>query len=159
MDGKLALKLGMFGGALYLAYTQGWLSMFGLGTASTTTTTAATTSTSGTSAGTVNTASSPVAASPASLDSLYSKMVAAAKAAGEASSLGVDAWGYYLNNSGITAPDPLPIFSAAVANFDRSQVFTAPQYWAIMAPALKTQLGLSGLGVYGGLGQLMRRYA
>ena len=158
MDGKLALKLGLFGGALYLAYTQGWLSMLGIGTATTATTTStASTSTSGT-ATPVNTASSPVAP-VVSLDTLYSKMVAAAKAAGQGDSLGVDAWGYYLNNSGITAPDPLPIFSAAVSNFDRAQVFTAPQYWAIMAPALKTQLGLSGLGMYGGLGALMRRYA
>jgi len=157
------MKVGLFGAALYLAYSQGWLSFLGLGTAAAPATgTPATAGSTPLAVGVptpipVSTSPAPVNAS-STLDALYTKMVTAAKAAGTTST-GVDGWGYYLNNSGITAPDPIPAFSAAIPNFDRSQNFTAPAYWAIMAPALRSQLGLSGLGVYGGLGALMRRYA
>lgn len=159
------MKLGLFGAALYVAYSQGWLSFLGIGTAAavpSATGTAATGASANSSVAVVPVASNPISVTPAStpsLDAIYAGMVAKAKAAGESSSLGADAWGYYLNQSGVTAPDPLPILSAAVPNFDRSQTFTAAQYWAIMAPALQSQLGLSGLGIYGGLGALMRRYA
>ena len=99
-----------------------------------------------------------------SLDGIYTAIVAAAKAANApAAGLNVDGWGYYLNNQlalqGLTAPDPMPIFSSAISGFARSQLMTAAQYWGIMAPALKSQLGLNGLGIYGGLGLLRRRYA
>jgi hypothetical protein len=86
-------------------------------------------------------------------------MLAAATAAGTTST-GVDGWGYYLNQvPGVVAPDPILPFTAANPNFDRSQNMSAAQYWAVIAPVLKTQYGLSGLGIYGGLGALMRRYA
>jgi hypothetical protein len=49
---------------------------------------------------------------------------------------------------GMTAPDPLPLFTAAAPGFDRSQLVTSGQYWAVMGPALKSQLGLTGLGLY-----------
>ena len=89
-----------------------------------------------------------------------------------AAGLAVDDWGWYLNNSlapyGMTAPDPMPIFSgiydatnaamqaASLANgitytpqtFSRSDLVTASTYWAFMGPALQSQLGLSGLGMY-----------
>ena len=97
------------------------------------------------------------------LDAIYAAIVAAANAASvPAAGLNVDGWGYYLNNQlasqGLTAPDPLPIFTAAIPGFARAQLMTAAQYWGIMAPALKSQLGLSGLGLYGGLGLLAQRY-
>ena len=97
------------------------------------------------------------------LDAIYAAIVAAANAANvPAAGLNVDGWGYYLNNQlasqGLTAPDPLPIFTAAIPGFARAQLMTAAQYWGIMAPALKSQLGLSGLGLYGGLGLLAQRY-
>lgn len=119
-------------------------------------TTASTTSTTSTSTTTVKGANS--------LDSIYAAIVAAANAANvPAAGLNVDGWGYYLNNQlasqGLTAPDPMPIFTAAISGFARAQLMTAAQYWGIMAPALKSQLGLSGLGLYGGLGMLARRYA
>lgn len=151
-DNSTLIKVGAVGAALYIAYTQGWLSFLGIGTAATATPTAtpATSGTPATSAGAVPT--TPSAASPSTLDALYTKFLAAAKAGGsDTGTLGVDGWGWYLNQSGITAPDPMPIFSAAVPGFDRSQQFTITQYWAVMAPALKTQLGLSGLGMYGAL--------
>lgn len=147
-DKGALIKIGVFGAVAYYAYTQGWLSFLGLGT-----------STASSSAGTTTTAvTTPLVSSPASnqLDTLYTKMVNAATAAGTTST-GVDGWGYYLNQF-TTAPDPMPAFQAQNPNFDRSQNMTAAQYWAVIAPVLKTQLGLSGLGLYGGLGDLIRRY-
>jgi len=82
---------------------------------------------------------------------IQARVLAAARAPAEG--LGVDEWGYVLNNElsplGKSAPDPLPLFQAAAPGFDRSQKVTAGQYWAVMGPALKSQLGLSGLGLYG----------
>ena len=78
-----------------------------------------------------------------------------------AAGLSIDEWGYFVNQElaplGKTAPDPMPLFQAASAGFDRAQKITAPQYWAVMEPALKAQ-GMSGLGIYGGLHALVRRY-
>src|ERR1019366_1770687 len=66
--------------------------------------------------------------------------------------LTADQWGYYLNAVlnplNMVAPDPMPLFTAASPGFDRSQVLTPGQYWTVMAPALKSQLGLTGLGLY-----------
>jgi hypothetical protein len=65
----------------------------------------------------------------------------------------MDDWGYFLNQAlapiGLTAPDPYPLFNAAVPGISRSQLLNAGQYWVIMGQALKSQLGLSGLGLYG----------
>ena len=88
------------------------------------------------------------------LDGIYTRLIAAAPSG----SHGVDVWGSYLTPllpSGGVAPDPMPIFTAAVPGFSRSQQLTGGQYWAVMAPALKTQFGLSGLGLFGGLGAVM----
>lgn len=154
-DNTGPIKIGLFAGAAYLAYSQGWLSFLGIGPTTSTATTATPTPASTT----------PVNPNPItganSLDAIYLRMVAAANA--PSAGLAVDSWGYFLNDQlgplGKAAPDPMPIFTAAVPNFDRSQLLTAAQYWGVIAPALKTQLGLSGLGIYGGLGALMRRYA
>jgi hypothetical protein len=87
------------------------------------------------------------------IDALYKSILSAS--GNPSAGLGVDQWGYYLNNalasSGKAAPDPLPLFTAAIPNFDRSQLVTIDKYWAVMAPALRSQLGLSGLGAYGNL--------
>jgi len=174
-DNSGIIKIGAVAVAAYVAYTQGWLSFLGIGTA-----VAATAATPA--------AATPAATTPAAtpnpkanvLDGVYTAMVKAANA--PSAGLGVDQWGYYLNNQlaplGLTAPDPVPIFTAMVnaANaalnnvpgqpgmmmpaFDRSTyLVTAPAYWNVMAPQLRSQLGLSGLGIYGGLGALVRRYA
>jgi hypothetical protein len=83
---------------------------------------------------------------------IQARVLLAAKA--PADGLPVDEWGFFLNESlaplGKSAPDPMPLFVAAVPGFDRGQKLTAGQYWAVMGPALKSQLGLSGLGMYGG---------
>jgi hypothetical protein len=134
------VKVGLAAGGAYVAYQMGWLSSFGFAPAP------------AASAGTppVSPAKAPpVAAAPSNtLDGLYAKLVAAA---GAPSALGVDAWGYYLNQILAdaklgAAPDPVPVFSLGS---DRSQLFPAAEYWAKMAPALKSQYGLSGLGPKG----------
>jgi hypothetical protein len=183
-DNSGLIKIAAIGAAMWLAYTEGWLSFLGIGAASSSAT-AATTGTPAASA----VASPPAASVPAItsappapnpkanvLDGIYTAMVKAANA--PSAGLGVDAWGYYLNNQlaplGLQAPDPQPLFSDYITAinalalpgapvlpaFDRSTfLVTAPIYWGVMAPALRTQLGLSGLGIYGGLGALVRRYA
>ncbi len=97
-----------------------------------------------------------------SLDGMYAKMLERAKTmagAGASSLLGVDDWNYFLmqGSPSVSAPDPMPLFQAAVPGFDRAQKITASQYWTVMRPALATQLGLSGfagLGYYGKLAEL-----
>jgi len=165
-DSSGLMKVVLIGGAAYVAYEMGWLSFLGLtptATAATPATTSTTVATTTTSTPATGSAAAPVTGA-GSLDGIYTAIVAAANAANvSAAGLNVDGWGYYLNNQlasqGLTAPDPMPIFTAAISGFARSQLMTAAQYWGIMAPALKSQLGLSGLGFYGGLGLLARRYA
>ena len=177
-DNSGLIKILAAGAAAYVAYTQGWLSF--LGTWAVPTTTTGTSSGTGTGTGTGSgtgsggSGSSTPPPNPKAnvLDGIYTAMVKAANA--PSAGLGVDQWGYFLNEQlgplGLQAPDPVPIFTAMVAAanqvganvpaFDRSTyLVTAPAYWNIMAPALKSQLGLSGLGIYGGLGALVRRYA
>jgi hypothetical protein len=176
------IKVGAVAVAAYVAYAQGWLSFLGIGTATPAATPAATPSGASvlgtdTSSGTPVSSPTPAPSAKANvLDGIYTAMVKAANA--PSAGLGVDAWGYYLNNQlaplGLQAPDPQPLFSDYITAinavalpgapvlpaFDRSTfLVTAPIYWGVMAPALRTQLGLSGLGIYGGLGALMRRYA
>jgi hypothetical protein len=140
----LFIKLGIAGAVAYYAYSQGWLSSLGIGTAATTT--PATTTTP---AVAVN--PNPITGSN-TLAGIYSRMVAAAGPG----SRGVDEWNSYLATAGnLTPPDPMPLFQAAVPGFDRSQKLTAAQYWGVMAPALTAQTGLTGMGrVFAGLGAI-----
>ena len=139
----LIIKVGIFGAVAYYAYSQGWLSSLGIGTAAAVATTPATTA-----------AITPVV--PVAVANTLSEVQAATilQANAPAAGLAVDDWGWYLNNvlatigNGKPAPDPMPIFTAAIPGFVRSQLLTAAQYWAVMAPALTSQLGLSGLGMY-----------
>ena len=141
------VKVGIIGAVAYYAYTQGWLSMLGLTPAAAE-------------------AATPAAATPApnpnaivganSLDAISIRVLSAAGTGSRT----VDEWNYFLGSAApqVTPPDPMPLFSAAVPNFDRSQKLTFGQYWGVMAPALKTQMGLSGLGIYGGLAVAARGY-
>ena len=84
-----------------------------------------------------------------SLDGIYGRLASAATGP-----MGVDAWNTYLAPllpAGDVPPDPIPIFTAASPGFDRSQPLTIGQYWAVMSPALKSQFGLSGLGMMGNI--------
>jgi hypothetical protein len=102
----------------------------------------------------------PKAPAAPSVSDIQAAVILAAKPPAEG--LPVDSWGWYLNQVlaplGKTAPDPVPLFSALMATlsaatgkplaFERSMLVATPQYWSVMAPALKSQLGLSGLGMY-----------
>jgi len=133
MANKL-VTLGLIAGGGYLAYNSGLLSAFGIGTSH--------------AAAPATPAPNPNAIQGANtLDGVYARMVAAAPSGTHS----VDEWDVYLMNvvGGFTAPDPMPLFTAAVPGFDRSQKITAAQYWAVMAPWMKSNAGLSGLGPRG----------
>lgn len=142
-DNTGIIKIGIFGAAAYYAYRQGWLSFLGIGTP------AAVAPATTTLATTVPVNPNPIVGAN-TVTGIQAATILAAKAPPEG--LSVDDWGYTLNsvlaNQGKVAPDPMPIFTEAVPGFDRSQKLTAAQYWGVMAPALKSQLGLSGLGLY-----------
>jgi hypothetical protein len=88
-----------------------------------------------------------------SLASIYSRMVAAAPSN---ASLTADGWNVYLKSvSAVTPPDPGSVFTFTDAN-PRTATMTAAQYWSLMEPYLVTQ-GMSGLGLYRGMGSFYRR--
>jgi hypothetical protein len=132
------IKVGLIGGAAYLVYKQGWLAQLGIG------------------------APAPAAAQPSTgvpapgpvgyntLDAIYGRMVTAAAA--PSAGYNADQWNYFLAQvSNITPPDVMDVFSS-VPGFDRSKnLMSAMEYWAVMAPYLKSKMGLSGLGIFGGL--------
>lgn len=140
-DNSGMIKLGLVGAVAYYAYSQGWLSALGIGTPK---------------LAAAPTAPAPAAPNPNAITGsdtvagIQARVLLAAKPPAEG--LAVDDWGFYLNDAlaplGKQAPDPMSVFPAAVAGFNRDQKLTAGQYWAVMAPALKSQTGLSGLGMY-----------
>ena len=135
----------------YYAYTQGWLSSLGIAAPAAAATPAALTpaTVAAISAVTPN----PAAVMGANtLAGIYSRMIAAAGPG----PYNADVWNTYLATAGnLTPPDPMPIFTAAVPGFSRSQLLTAAQYWGVMAPALTAQQGLNGMGrVFAGLGAI-----
>ena len=147
MADNTMIKFAAVGVAAYVAYTQGWLSFLGIAAP----VAAATPVASTTPAVPVTVAPSPNAISGANSAAgiqAHTMSLANAPAVG----LTCDQWGYHLNQVlaplNMVAPDPLPLFTAAAPGFDRSQVLTAGQYWAVMTPALKSQLGFTGLGLY-----------
>ena len=110
----------------------------------------------------------PVAPAPVtnSLDSIYSALSAAATAAGvnlntgvaSGTNVGPDGWNYYLASvytlpGGGSLPDPNGVFPGV----DRSQPMSLATYWASMSPWLAKNEGLSGLGLFGGLGAVVMR--
>lgn len=144
-DNSGMIKLAVVAGVAYYAYSKGWLSALGIGAP------AAATAATPAPAAAVPVVPDPNAITGANtVAGIQARVLLAANA--PAAGLTADQWGWYLNNAlaplGKSAPDPLPVFVAAVPGFDRSQALTAGQYWAVMAPALKSQLGLSGLGMY-----------
>lgn len=96
----------------------------------------------------------PSASSVSSLDALYRAMVQAAAAAGHTGTLTADQWGYYLGQvSGTPAPDALQAFPGFNRTTNWPSISSA-QYWAGIAPLVAQQKGLSGIGLFGGLGRL-----
>lgn len=137
------LKVGLFGGAAYLAYEY-----FFAAPASPATSSASPATT------TAPSSAVPPVVGANSLDALATKLFAAANA--PADGLTVDQWNWFLMQvkPGFTAPDPMPIFMAAIPNFDRSQKITGVQYWLYMAPYLRANLGMSGMGMLWNLAQM-----
>lgn len=98
----------------------------------------------------------PAPAQPAfnSLDQIYARIQAAV---GTNTTQTPDQFNYFLNQqlpAGKTAPDPTAVFTQA--GFDRTQPMTIANWWGAVAPWLQTNYGLSGLGMFGGLGSLAR---
>jgi hypothetical protein len=141
-DNSGMIKLGVAAAVAYYAYTKGWFSSLGIGSPATSAVSPAT--------------AAPIVPDPNAItgantvSGIQARVLIVAKAPAEG--LPIDTWNWYLNQQlaplGKTAPDPLPLFVAASPGFDRSQLVTAAQYWAVMTPALKAQTGLSGLGMY-----------
>jgi hypothetical protein len=88
------------------------------------------------------------------LDAIYARLAAAVGS----TSLDADQFNFYLNRelpAGKSAPDPVTVWPMLGIEGARGAQMTLSQYWGGMAPYLKANLGLSGLGVFGGLGALM----
>jgi hypothetical protein len=103
----------------------------------------------------------PTVATLGTLDGIYANLKAWAagdaffSGSGDSLSSSVDHWNVYLNQvTGLTIPGGM---FANVSGDDPSNL-TAAQYWSVMAPWVAAQKGLGGLGVFGGLGALARRY-
>jgi hypothetical protein len=107
-------------------------------------------------------ASTPAAPASSSLDAMYQQLLATATAAGVNATTGVSqggqpidpsGWNYYLSQLYTAKTLPGDIFPASA----QSQPMSLSSYWAVMAPWLSSNAGLSGLGVFGGLGQIAMR--
>ena len=86
-----------------------------------------------------------------SLDAIYARLASKAGSGPRTP----DQFNFYLNAElpgGKTAPDPVAVFTDA--SFDRTATMSLANWWGAVAPWLKTTYGLSGLGVFGGLGAL-----
>jgi hypothetical protein len=170
MDSGKLLTLGLVGVGGYLAYR--WYTGQPAALVSGSTAAATPAAPAGASVSTVVTPAAPVTAAPAapaapaspsSLDAMYAtlKNQAASDAfftgSGDSLTASVDHWNYYLGQlvpAGVTIPAGL--FSNIGG--DDPNNLTAAQYWAVMAPWLSSNAGLSGLGIYGGLGALVRAH-
>ena len=103
----------------------------------------------------------PGAATSATLDKMYTTLknnVASDSfftGSGDSRTSSVDHWNVYLQRL-VGTQIPGGMFSS-VAGDDPNNL-TAAQYWAVMAPWVASTIGLSGLGNYGGLGAVVRRY-
>jgi hypothetical protein len=82
-----------------------------------------------------------------SLDAAFQAMVT--KSNGQTGT--IDDWDSWLmqGTPRLVAPDPMPIFVAAIPNFDRATKMNAADYWKVMSPVIAKQYGLSGLGFFG----------
>lgn len=104
-------------------------------------------------------------ASVSSLDSLYTELYNNAKASGidpgtgktgDGSSVGPDGWNYYL--AALYGKAPMPDPTSVFPGVDRSAPMPIAVYWGEMSKWLASIQGLSGLGIFGGLGALAARY-
>ncbi len=99
-----------------------------------------------------DTGSGSTPGAPNAIDALYAKLLPTLGS----QTLSADGFNYSLQQQlplGKTAPAPETFLPAGV---DRTATMTFAQYWNAITPALKTTLGLSGLGVYEGLYQRLQ---
>jgi hypothetical protein len=92
----------------------------------------------------------PVVAS--AIDGIAAKIMAAA---GSGATFTADQWNVYLQQqlvAGKVAPDPATFIGAT----PRETPLTFAQYWGAVAPKLRSDLGMTGLGMFYGLGQVRR---
>ncbi len=158
-DNSMLVKVGLFGAAGYLAYRYGLFSSFGLAPAATAPAPGSGSPIAGPPpAGSTPPAATPPASTspaPSVLDGIFARIQSKA---GAGASLGPDEWGWYLNNELAalgkgSAPDPVPLFGQRPFS-----PMSAAQWWGPMSSALQSQMGLNGLGIYGGLAAIARRH-
>ena len=102
--------------------------------------------------GTTSTTTTGGVVTPSAIDAIAARIMAAA---GTASSYTADQWNVYLSQQlpvGKVAPDPAGYLGAT----PRDAPLTFAQYWGAVAPKLRSDLGMTGLGMFYGLGQLRR---
>jgi len=106
----------------------------------------------------------PAAPAANSLDAIYTNLSNLAQTNGVNLATGIgptaqgpnnpidyNGWNYYLGQVyGGTIPN------AGFPASAQSQPMTLAAYWSVMSPALASANGLSGLGIFGGLGQIAR---
>jgi hypothetical protein len=139
------LKWGLLGVAAYWVYTTFF--------SSSTTTTAATTKTA------PATTTSTAASSFNSLDAIYQRIVTASTNDPNLKNgqMTADQWNAYLAaESNVTPPAPGTVFGTSYTS-NPTGTMTAATYWSTMSQYLATNMGMSGLGLYGGLGAFVRR--
>ena len=130
---------------------------------------AGSTSTSGSgSTGTEAAGSTTTAATPLNLAALYTALVAATRTvtdpavnnSGGTTMANPDVFNWYFSQvmpnppagkTGAWPPDPTAVFPG----IDRTQQMPITQYWAGMSAYLSQNFGMSGLGVFAGLGALV----
>lgn len=91
-----------------------------------------------------------------SLDAIYKRTAAKVSAAYGSAPQTSDTFNFFLQQelpAGVVAPDPCAVFGAACGR-DSASPMTLANYWGAMAPYLRANMGLSGLGFYGGLAGL-----
>jgi cytoskeletal protein RodZ len=143
------LKWGLLGVAAYWIYTT-FFSTPATTTAATTTTAPATTTTTTTPTSSFNT-----------LDAIYNRIVAASANDPNLKNgqMTADQWNVYLAaQSNVTPPAPGAVFGSAYTS-NPSETMTAATYWSTMSQYLAANMGMSGLGFYGGLSAFVRRRA
>ncbi len=88
-----------------------------------------------------------------SIDATAARIMAAA---GAGATFTADGWNVYLQRelqAGKVAPDP----ASFIGDSPRDKALTFAQYWGAIMPKLKADLGLSGMGMFYGLGMVGRR--
>jgi hypothetical protein len=161
MDGSKLLMIGGLGVGGYLAY-QWYQKNYGATVAAPAAAASAAAASSPTAAASVPASASAAAARP--LDSIYQALAAAASAGGVNPATGVSSAGQNIDSNGwnwyLSSVYSLPGGAALPGGLfpgTDGQPMTLAAYWGVMAPWLASTQGLSGLGIFGGLGAIAAR--